>query len=873
MTDRSVVVRLKAVVGEYKQGMAEAAASSRQVEDAAVKASQASTKSFNTASSSASGLGTAIKSAMGLLAAAGIGSFVAKSVASFSALQDATSAATVTFGRGMSQIVAQANGAAASLGMSKSQVIDASMTFGVFGKSAGLAGQDLSAFSTGLTQVAGDMASFRGTTPEKAIEAIGSAFTGNYDSIREYGVLIDEASMKQQALKMGLIATTNDALTPQQRVLAVQQMILKQTSDAQGDFARTADSSANVQKRLTAEWENAQATLGGKLAPYVKSAQEGLLGMLGAFERNQAVLVPLIQLIGGLGVGIGGLILALKVTDTVMTFTSGMQAMQAKIAEFALTLQTQGGVATSGMMRLGSAVSGLGTAIPYIGIAAAAAGAAFLYFGAKAEESRQRVSALTDAIREDSGAIGENVRQMVAKGLSDSGALAAAGRLGISLSTVTDAALGNAEAMAKVNAVTDAAANQYQDSSIAAQNRAIDADTLTKSLYNQNDAVTEAIKKSDDMSAATNVSISSTQQQTVSSADLAKSLQSQANAAKSAADEIKAETEALWGQIDATLAASGSTRGLYAAFDAAAESFKKNGKTLSNNTEAGRANADALEKIVVATEAAIQANAKNGAGQAELNGILTLGHDKFVAQATAILGSKQAAEDYWATYKLNPGVVTTLVQQNGAQAAQREVANFLELLASTPPDKRTDLITQFNATGSDAAKAALASITDKNVTVTLQIAYNQLQQQVLAAKRAAQNAGVITSANGNILHFYGNGGFENHAPRIFRDGVTRIFNEPETGGESYIPLGLSKRAQAIPIWKQTGHELGVFADSGFSGTGMSAVQQWNSPNVNVGGSVANVSVTLDGRELRHEMRVTYSQESAVMSTAQRRNSK
>lgn len=871
-TDRSIVVRLKAVVSEYKQGMSEAAQATRQVGDTATKASQDSAKGFGAAANSVGGLSTMLKGASVAFAAAGIGAFVAKSVASFSQLEDATAAATVVFGNGMSSIVAQANGAATALGMAKSQVIDAAITFGTFGKSAGLAGSDLAKFSTDMTQLAGDMASFRGTTPEQAIEAIGAALRGESEPIRAYGVLIDDASTKQQALKMHLIETTTQALTPQQRVLAVQAQILQQTSDAQGDFARTADSTANVQKRLTAEWENAQATLGGKLAPYITAAQKGALGLLEAFERNSAVLTPLIQLVGGLALGIGGLVVALKVADVVMTFNTGVQSMQAKISEFALSIQTQGGVATAGMMRLGNVVSGLGSALPVIGIAAAAAGAAFLYFGAQAEQSRQHVAELTNAIREDSGAIGENTRAYVAKKLSDADALAAANRLGISLSTVTDAALGNADAIAEVKRVTDQATNNYQDASAAAQNRAIDADTVAKAVGVENRAVQEGIEKSKDLTAATTASASATATQAGSAADAAKALQSQASAAKSAADEIQKETAALWGQIDATLAASGSTRGLYAAADAAAESFKKNGKTLSNNTEAGRANADALEKIVAATESAIQANAKNGAGAADLNKILGEGHDAFVKTATSILGSAKAAEDLWATYKLNPGVVETLVKQNGAQAAQREVANFLELLASTPPEKRAQVISEFNATGTAEAKAALAAITDKNVTVTLQIAYNQLQQQILAAKRAAQNQGIINSANGNILHFYSNGGFENHAPRIFRDGVTRIFNEPETGGESYIPLGLSKRAQAIPIWKQTGHELGIFADGGFSGRMTPAVQRWNPPNVNVSPSVG-VQVLLDGRELRHEMRVTYSEQSAVMSTAQRRNSK
>jgi hypothetical protein len=44
----------------------------------------------------------------------------------------------------------------------------------------------------------------------------------------------------------------------------------------------------------------------------------------------------------------------------------------------------------------------------------------------------------------------------------------------------------------------------------------------------------------------------------------------------------------------------------------------------------------------------------------------------------------------------------------------------------------------------------------------------------------------------------------------------RFFGEPETGGESYIPLAPWKRPRSVEIWKETGRQLGVFADGGIS---------------------------------------------------------
>jgi hypothetical protein len=55
-------------------------------------------------------------------------------------------------------------------------------------------------------------------------------------------------------------------------VLAAQAAIFKQTSDAQGDFARTSDGVANQQRILAAEFENVKASLGKALIPAFSAA-------------------------------------------------------------------------------------------------------------------------------------------------------------------------------------------------------------------------------------------------------------------------------------------------------------------------------------------------------------------------------------------------------------------------------------------------------------------------------------------------------------------------------------------------------------------------------------------------------------------------
>lgn len=192
-----------------------------------------------------------------------------------------------------------------ALGQSKKTAMDAASTFAIFGKSAGLAGKELTDFAIQNTQLASDMASFFNTSPEDAITAIGAAFRGETEPIRRYGVLLDDASLRQEALKQGLISTTKDALTPQQKVLAAQALILKQTSAAQGDFARTSTGLANATRITNAQLQNALATLGENLLPIVNEAVVSVNRLLEAFNGLTPEQQKLIIGFAGVAAAIG----------------------------------------------------------------------------------------------------------------------------------------------------------------------------------------------------------------------------------------------------------------------------------------------------------------------------------------------------------------------------------------------------------------------------------------------------------------------------------------------------------------------------------------------------------------------------------------
>jgi hypothetical protein len=230
-----------------------------------------------------------VGAAFGALTTGAIGALAYQSVQLASNLAETQSKVGVVFGESAEKVREFAATAAGSLGQSKQTALDGAATFGIFGKAAGLAGNDLAKFSTDFVKLAADLASFNNTSPQDAIQAIGAALRGESEPLRRYGVLLNDAALRQQAMAMG-IYSGNGALTSQQKVLAATELIFQQTSDAQGDFARTSDGLANQQRILGASIQNLKTSLGEVLLPVfttvIQTLNRYLTPAVAAFADN-----------------------------------------------------------------------------------------------------------------------------------------------------------------------------------------------------------------------------------------------------------------------------------------------------------------------------------------------------------------------------------------------------------------------------------------------------------------------------------------------------------------------------------------------------------------------------------------------------------
>lgn len=216
-------------------------------------------------------IGTIAKTAALGFAAIGAGAVIGMKplISAASDLEETVSKMNQIFGNDAEYIETWSKKSAKAFGQSQQAAIDAAAGFAGLGKAAGLQGKELIGFSTKLTELASDLASFGNTTPEEAILALGSGLRGEAEPLRKYNILLDDATLRQKALAIGLIKTTKDALTPQQKTLASYAVILEQTKDAQGDFARTSGGLANQQRILSAQFKDVQAQIGQFLLPIV----------------------------------------------------------------------------------------------------------------------------------------------------------------------------------------------------------------------------------------------------------------------------------------------------------------------------------------------------------------------------------------------------------------------------------------------------------------------------------------------------------------------------------------------------------------------------------------------------------------------------
>ena len=226
-----------------------------------------------------------------------------KAIGAASDLNEQANKASVVFGASGRSIVAWSKTLASSFGLSSRAALEAAGVFGNMLVPMGFSRKEAAAMSKTMVELAGDMASFNNASPEETLAALRSGLAGESEPLRKFGVFLSDARLKQEALKQGLYSGKG-ALDAHAKAAATMALIMRDTADAQGDFARTSDSAANQSRIQAAETENLSAALGQGLLPYYQAGQKLLISLTKATAGHTTAVKVAIGIVAGLSAAI-----------------------------------------------------------------------------------------------------------------------------------------------------------------------------------------------------------------------------------------------------------------------------------------------------------------------------------------------------------------------------------------------------------------------------------------------------------------------------------------------------------------------------------------------------------------------------------------
>lgn len=747
----------------------------------------------------------------------------------------------------MGMALKQSGLVAAQFGLSIEDTVGTLASFA----SAGLIGSDAgTSFKTMLLSLANPSQAAASTMRELGIQAYDAQ--GKFVGITALaGQLHDKMSGLTQAQRDQALATMfgSDAIRAanilyQQGAGGISGWIAK-VNDS-GNASRTA---AEKMNNLSGDLEQLKGSLETALIQSGSQANGALRGLVqtvtAAVNAFSALPGPvqggIVALAGVSGAGILAAKGILSIVGTVRDAKEAWSGFRAALAS---------GEGATGKM--GAAVKGAaGAIVGPLGIALAGSAALLGVWIARQEAAKARLASLTDAVQKDAGAIGSNTRAWMVHELQtrkigdlNENLLEGARGVGINLSQLTDAMLGQGDAAAQVKAQLqgqiDAETKLWHSGKIGTEQyktRTQVQEALLKALNGENSDLKKASAAAKDNAAA--MAQGTTAQQQAASAAVQhasdeKQLVNVMQDATRTADDLKAALDALAkGNMDADQAAIDQAKAIQAAT-----------KAIDKRRAVSLGEKQALLDVAAADQKQLVAMKANNATGDEL--VKKLGQQRagFISLAEKMGYTRKEAEKLADRYGLIPAKVETkftaddrdfLVKLHNAQGLRLDPKTgllrgnnsdyFNKWLQAKGLriDPKTGL---FRGNNADYYNKWLAANHLKIDTKTGRItgntsafwaAVNSIPATVATRKiglyyvplNSANEPGTTHHAQGGIDR-YADGGMRRRDLNPFiAERPTVLFGETETGGEAYIPLGSSKRQRSVMLLTDVARMFGL----------------------------------------------------------------
>jgi hypothetical protein len=561
-----------------------------------------------------------------------------KSIDVASDISESQSKIGVVFGKSAKSVLDFGDTSSDSLGISKQAALEAAGTFGNLFVSLKLPQSEAAKMSTKMITLAADMASFNNASPEEALEAIRSGLVGETEPLRRFGVNMNDATLREQAMTMGLVDNVKEGLDPAVKAQAAYGLMLAQTGTAQGDFARTSGGLANQQRILKARFTDLQGELGAKLLPVMTSLMGTALTLADVFEKNKEVIVPLVVVSVGLGTAIW----------TINKATKAAEASQAAYATIMGITTRRAEIQTASLIKLRTAMATIGPAAVVAGTAVGAVWAA----------DKIGQWAVADVKVNELAKSMEKVAFQSKLSSTEAELFAAKGIFGIGKES-----LNSAEALKKFG---DAAYNALDKGWNARLGRMQDMGSSVSSFKKQTQQLDGAFAKMvqdgnvlgaqrqmklyEDAADKAGVPLDNLRKMFPQYKDALEATkpatQNLTTATKSHTKVVKQDTAALMENSSLLMKSRDSEANYEAAIDDATDSLKTNGHTLDVHTEKGRSNRAALDRIASSTLEWRDAAQKAGASVKKQTAITQDGREELVKMGQRFGLSKKAAQNY-----------------------------------------------------------------------------------------------------------------------------------------------------------------------------------------------------------------------------------
>lgn len=292
----------------------------------------------------------------------------------------------VAFGNSADKVTEWAETATKQFGLSKNQALEATSLFGDMATSMGLTQPAAADMSTSLAGLAGDLASFKNIDIDQAMTALSGVFTGETESLKQLGIVMTETNLEEFAAQTGQVYSQ---MSQAEKVQLRYNYVMAMSANAQGDYARTSDGTANSIRTFQGAVDNLQIALGQHLLPILTPIIQKATEMVEAFANADPQLQQLVLKIGAIAAVAGPMLVVVgSMISRIGSITGAIGLLGGKIA------------AVGGMK---AALTGVFTAISGpVGIAVAAITAlvaAFAYLMNTNDEFRSSIMSSVSTVQ------------------------------------------------------------------------------------------------------------------------------------------------------------------------------------------------------------------------------------------------------------------------------------------------------------------------------------------------------------------------------------------------------------------------------------------------------------------------------------------